>query len=64
MRFYQLTATDGGPLPEHDWLKVGAIIRVPRKNSQKPGAQWNPDTASWVTPIWTEIDDPRKAATA
>lgn len=58
MRFYELTGTDGGPLPPHPHLRVGAIIRVPRANSRKPGAQWNPETQCWVMPIWTERDDP------
>ena len=62
MRFYQCVGTDGGSLPEHPWLKVGAIIRVPRSNSAKPGAQWNPETSSWVSPIWREVDEPTRAA--
>jgi hypothetical protein len=62
VRFYQLAATDGGPLPDHDHLKVGAIIRVPRKNSRKPGAVFNTETGNWVIPIWVEVADPRKAA--
>ena len=60
MRFYKLTATDGGPLPPHEWLKLGAIIRVARRNSPKPGAQWNAETCNWVMPIWTECADPRE----
>jgi hypothetical protein len=62
MRYYQLTATDGGPLPPHPWLHVGAIIRVERSNCKKPGAQWNPETSNWVMPIWTPCDDPTGGA--
>lgn len=61
MRYYELVGTEGGLLPPHSRLKVGAIIRVPRSNSRKPGAQWNPETACWVAPIWRECDDPRAA---
>jgi hypothetical protein len=61
VRYYRLDRTEGGPLPAHDRLKVGAIIRVPRSNSRKPGAQWNPDTGNWVTPIWVECDNPQLA---
>ena len=58
MRYYRLARTDGGPLPESSTLKVGAIIRVPRSNSPKPGAQWNDETKCWVSPIWVECEDP------
>jgi len=64
VRFYRLTATEGGTLPPHEWLRIGAVIRVPRSNSTKPGAQWNPDEQAWVTPVWTEVADPRKEASA
>ena len=59
MRFYRLDHTNGGPLPEHPWLKVGAIIRVARSNSRKPGAVWNPETCNWVVPVWVECDNPQ-----
>jgi len=58
MRFYRLARTEFGPLPEHPWLKVGAVIRVPHKDSEKPGAQWNPGTSQWVIPVWVECEDP------
>jgi hypothetical protein len=58
MRFYELVATDGGPLPTGGPVQVGAIIRVPRSNTPKPGAQWNAETACWVAPIWRECADP------
>lgn len=58
MRFYKLDRTEGGPLPESRFLKYGAIIRVPRSNSPKPGAQWNEQTQCWSIPVWVECDDP------
>ena len=62
VRYYKLTGTEGGPLPPHEWLKVGAVIRVARSNARKPGHVWNPDTCNWVTPIWTECADPSRRA--
>lgn len=59
MRYYRLASVTHGTLPEHEWLKVGAIIRVPRSNSHKPGPQWNADEAAWVTPVWVECADPK-----
>lgn len=61
-RFFELTGTDGGDLPPHPQLKVGAIIAVKRANSPLPGAQWNAEAKCWVTPIWTECADPRVGA--
>ena len=61
-RFYRLDRTDGGPLPTGGPLAIGTIIRVPRKNSRKPGAQWNPETKCWVSPIWVECEDPSRAS--
>lgn len=58
MRCYRLAASDGGSLPAHAWLKIGAIVRVPRSDILLPGAQWNPDEQAWVMPIWTECPDP------
>lgn len=61
-RYYRLDHTDGGPLPEHPWLKVGAIIKVARTNSSKPGAVFNKETHNWVSPRWVECDDPTVGA--
>lgn len=61
-RFYRLDRTDGGELPPHPALKIGAIIKVPRSNTAKPGAQWNSATCQWVTPIWVECDDPTEVS--
>lgn len=61
-RFYRLDRTEGGPLPEHPWLRLGAVIKVARSNARKPGVVFNPETLNWVTPIWVECEDPRVAA--
>lgn len=58
MRYYRLDRVEGGELPQGDRLKVGAIIRVPRSNSLKPGAQFNHETGDWAVPIWVECEDP------
>lgn len=60
-RHFQITGTDGGPLPPHPRLKVGAILRVTDPSDLEHLCQWNDETGNWVAPLWTEVEDPRKA---
>lgn len=46
-----------GTLPEHDYLKVGAIARF--ANGKPIQAVWNDAESDWVPLRWEKCDDPR-----
>jgi hypothetical protein len=59
-RYYRFDHASGGTWPSDLTIQPGAVIRLPRSNSQRPGAVFNAETCEWVSPVWIECDDPRE----